>query len=431
MAAAGGRGNGGGNKTTKASVNLSTEWLELESDPGLFTLLIQDFGVSGIKVEEIYDVTQTFDDCKVYGFVFLFQWIEERRSRKKSSLNDECYVTEPLIIQNMFFAHQIVVNSCATHALLSILLNIDLENDESVDLGCTLPSLKQFCRHLDPEMRGYAIGNMPDLASAHNHYAKPDLSLPAPPPSKRSTFVPSSYAPETFHFVSYVPIGERLFELDGLKDWPIDHGPWAETESWIDLFKRVISKRLNEGDSIQYNLMALITDPLPKLSRHMKQLQTKEKELLDSIYDLAKEKIEREKLNGEMKCTIDIDEDIRLLLESLANISMDDKESVTSDGLDVRLQLAISNIRSNKAALEEAKKKFEDEMEVRKKYKIDAERRTHDYDSFFVEYFKALSAHHLLPEEHNRQNSSSVGSKRGGKKLSNTTRKKKSKAYNY
>ena len=29
---------------------------------------------------------------------------------------------------------------------------------------------------------------------------------------------------EAFHFVSYVPINGRLFELDGLKPFPIDHG---------------------------------------------------------------------------------------------------------------------------------------------------------------------------------------------------------------
>ena len=29
---------------------------------------------------------------------------------------------------------------------------------------------------------------------------------------------------DAFHFVSYVPINGRLFELDGLKPYPIDHG---------------------------------------------------------------------------------------------------------------------------------------------------------------------------------------------------------------
>ena len=29
---------------------------------------------------------------------------------------------------------------------------------------------------------------------------------------------------EAFHFVSYVPINGRLFELDGLQPYPVDHG---------------------------------------------------------------------------------------------------------------------------------------------------------------------------------------------------------------
>lgn len=34
---------------------------------------------------------------------------------------------------------------------------------------------------------------------------------------------------EAFHFVSYVPIKDRLFELDGLKAYPIDHGQLLHT----------------------------------------------------------------------------------------------------------------------------------------------------------------------------------------------------------
>lgn len=41
---------------------------------------------------------------------------------------------------------------------------------------------------------------------------------------------------EAFHFVSYVPITGRLFELDGLKVYPIDHGRHSELGAhWISL----------------------------------------------------------------------------------------------------------------------------------------------------------------------------------------------------
>lgn len=45
---------------------LTDGWLELESDPGLFTLLLEDFGVKGVQVEEIYDLHKALEG-PVYG----------------------------------------------------------------------------------------------------------------------------------------------------------------------------------------------------------------------------------------------------------------------------------------------------------------------------------------------------------------------------
>lgn len=376
------------------AVHLSTEWLELESDPGLFTLLIKDFGVSGVKVEEIYDITRTFQST-VYGFVFLFQWIEERRARKKSLQNEDCYVTELSVLKDMFFAHQVVTNSCATHALLSILLNC--VEGAGLELGHTLPRLKKFCHHLDPEMRGYAIGNMPDLAAAHNSHAKPDVLLPPPPSTKRGVVMSSSnQSSETYHFVSFVPIGERLFELDGLKEWPIDHGPWAETEDWTELFKRIITKRLNEGEGISFNLMALIPDPLPTLSQEIKLLHSKEKDGLDTIYRLATEIVIEKRGEGD-NITVP-DAEIVSLLESRLVGRVNPSETTPTTTKEAELFKIIEEVHLNKKGLDEARSKFNEECEARRRYQIDAERRTHDYDGFFMEYFKALASCNLLPE---------------------------------
>ena len=41
---------------------------------------------------------------------------------------------------------------------------------------------------------------------------------------EKTNAVSTGRAMEAFHFVSYVPINGRLFELDGLKPYPIDHG---------------------------------------------------------------------------------------------------------------------------------------------------------------------------------------------------------------
>ena len=190
--------------------NLADGWLELESDPGLFTLLLEDMGVEGVQVEEIYDlqaeplvqptipvdkkrIAQLSKDndtniggqdalscgtgnekSNALGFIFLFRWVEERRARLRKIIDEEhLYVTdENTVNRSLFFAQQIVPNSCATHALISILLNIP-EDDNRVKLGKTLEQFKNHVDGMDPEMKGLAIGNSPDLAQAHNSHAVP------------------------------------------------------------------------------------------------------------------------------------------------------------------------------------------------------------------------------------------------------------------
>jgi hypothetical protein len=38
----------------------------------------------------------------------------------------------------------------------------------------------------------------------------------------------SNSGSEIFHFICFVPINGRLYELDGLKPYPVDHGPISD-----------------------------------------------------------------------------------------------------------------------------------------------------------------------------------------------------------
>lgn len=242
--------------------------MELESDPGLFTLLIEEFGVKGAQVEEIYDLSKPFRG-PVYGFIFLFKWIEERRSRRKIQPLEEMFVEDEDIIGDIFFAQQVIPNSCATHSLLSVLLNCT-----HIHLGETLSRLKEFSSKFDPENKGYVIGNLPELAMAHNKFARPEPKLLP----EKTNAVSTGRAMEAFHFVSYVPINGRLFELDGLKPYPIDHGPWGENEEWTEKFRRVITERLGIATGgepyhdIRYNLMAVVADGMMICQEKLKKL---------------------------------------------------------------------------------------------------------------------------------------------------------------
>ncbi|XP_047362711.1 ubiquitin carboxyl-terminal hydrolase calypso isoform X2 [Vespa velutina] len=257
-------------------INRLTEgWLELESDPGLFTLLLEDFGVKGVQVEEIYDLQKSLEG-PVYGFIFLFRWIEERRSRRKVVEQTESFVKDEDIV---------VPNSCATHALLSVLLNCP-----NIHLGTTLSRLKLHTSGMCPENKGWAIGNTPELACAHNSHAMPQAKRRQ---DKNTGVSTGRFTGEAFHFVSYVPINGRLFELDGLKPYPMDHGPWKEHEEWTEQFRRVITDRLGmaTGEQLQdirFNLMAVVPDRRLAISHKLTMLKTNRQIVLEALQQLVK-----------------------------------------------------------------------------------------------------------------------------------------------
>lgn len=174
---------------------LTEGWLELESDPGLFSLLLEDFGVKGVQVEEIYDLNKPLDG-PVYGFIFLFRWVEERRSRRKVVEQNETFVKDEDIVNNIFFAQQMVPNSCATHALISILLNCP-----NIHLGETLTRLKAHTQGMSPDNKGWAIGNTPELACAHNSHAMPQAKRRLEKGSGVST---GRFTGDFFYYISYL-----------------------------------------------------------------------------------------------------------------------------------------------------------------------------------------------------------------------------------
>lgn len=272
-------------------------WLELESDPGVFTSLVKDFGVNGVELEEIYDLANKMKR-PVYGFIFLFRWVEERRNRRKIIDQTDIYVKDDDIINNMFFARQIIPNSCATHALLSILLN-----SPDIDLGEVLQRIKGYTNGMTPENKGLAIGNIPEIARAHNSHAKPLTGINNTKSKNKTT----KFTGDAYHYVSYLPINGNLYELDGLKPFPMNHGPWASNEDWTDKFKKIISDRLSKHNDVRFNLMAVVPDNRLTITRTLSNLRIN-KIIISEVIQTTSQQQKINNDNNEIK-TINTDND--------------------------------------------------------------------------------------------------------------------------
>ena len=227
---------------------------------GVFTELIRELGAKGLQVDELYGLDESLlnDLEPVYGLIFLFKWdaaIEARRKKLALQLDGTC--NSPLeanaLPTNTFFAQQTVQNACATQAILSILLNIP--ESTQVDLGDSLRTFKEFSQDLTPDLRGDAIGSSDLIRKVHNSFARPNTLL-LPEQDRDSEDVE-----DPFHFVSFLPIGNVLYEFDGLKSGPIPHGSFERDGAWVGLALAAIREKISEfGEEIRFNLMAVIKD---------------------------------------------------------------------------------------------------------------------------------------------------------------------------
>uniref|UniRef100_H0XLG5 Ubiquitin carboxyl-terminal hydrolase BAP1 n=1 Tax=Otolemur garnettii TaxID=30611 RepID=H0XLG5_OTOGA len=261
---------------------INKSFLELESEPVFLILLLEDLVVKWVQLKEIYD-PQSKCQGPIYGFVFLFKYIEERWSHCKVSTFVDDSVMDDDVVNNMFFADQLIRNSCATHALLSVLLNCS-----NVDLQPTLSHMKDFTKGFSPESKGYATGNALELAKARNSHARPEVHLPA-----KQNGLGAVQTMEAFHFVSYVPITGRLFELHRLKVYP-DHGPWGEDEEWTDKAQQVIMERIGLNTAGQpyhnicFNLMAVVPNCRVKYEARVQVLKVNLQTEVEALQQLIR-----------------------------------------------------------------------------------------------------------------------------------------------
>lgn len=247
-------------------------WLTVESDPAVFSTLIADLGVKDVQVEELFSIDAAALNALIpnYGVVFLFKYQGNDDGGDKTDKSFKEEVGQ----DDVWFAHQIIQNACGTQALLAILLN-----QPDIKLGPALSDFKNFTGQFPPDLRGEAMTNSELLRTVHNSFSRSEMFHQ----DNDDDLARRDEAEAPYHFISYSNINGNLYELDGLKPAPINHGDCQG--DFGGKLQKVLETRIARypANEIHFNLLGLTRDPMadggPQLTEYERHQELEKKEI--------------------------------------------------------------------------------------------------------------------------------------------------------
>ncbi|KAF2859568.1 cysteine proteinase [Piedraia hortae CBS 480.64] len=396
-------------------------WIEMESEPVFFSAILHDLGVCGLKFTELYSLETDHLLPPVYALIFLCRWRQTDSPRPQDVNDDDDDDDDEGGGQNkIWFAQQTPEFACATFAVLNIVMNL-----QGFEFGEELERFKVFTENMGSLERVDAIDNWEFAKRIHNSFArgrevmladaqylhksrmikrqmaaekacqtrlrkkqkagvgeerevktfvksgKPGGPASAAEPaasarrSKRTKPKPELPLEEDeggFHFIAYMPISSEVYMLDGLHHSPVRLGSFDD--NWMAVAQEALKGRIAQyaEEDIQFNLMAVVDDPLVKAEQRLEGIEAQLKE----------------KLGEQFK-----DE------EGITNTRVEDLESMP-DEKDV--------VEALRAEREELLKLIDELKREEREEMIKVRNRRHDFEGFVRIWLRVLAENGTLGE---------------------------------
>ncbi|GJE94043.1 cysteine proteinase [Phanerochaete sordida] len=280
----------------------------IESDPGVFTILLRKLGLRHLEVTEFYSIepwATAHLERDIRGLILCYPCPADTQ-KDRPALDFEEELPDP-DAEDVWFAHQLSVDACASQTILNVGMNI-----ERLSMSSELRAFYDDTLRMDPLMKGLALTNCSFIREAHNSMARPaDVraaehllatttldyakSLKArpdrPPPKRRKVSSPKKSsakqsvdddaleAQDTFHYIGFVPAHGHVWELDGLRaSGPLDVGELPNASSaqgWMDVVRPALQRRMEGAGGMdgRYSLLAIVDDRFEKASDALEMLK--------------------------------------------------------------------------------------------------------------------------------------------------------------
>lgn len=143
----------------------------------------------------------------------------------------------------LYFMRQTIRNACATMALIHLLANQCSDDDFEPN-----SSMKEFIKdskQLEPEVKANKFESCETIATAHEKASV-----------EGQTEAPAASESVEYHFISIIHNNNTIFEMDGRKHGPINHGPTSQ-DSFLRDAVNVVKKFLSNTDPANFSVQAV------------------------------------------------------------------------------------------------------------------------------------------------------------------------------
>lgn len=242
-------------ETSPSSTSTSAKnkrWFPLESNPEVMNKFITQMGFSTGE----YCLTDVFSTEEwalemvpkpVLGVVFLYP-LTEKSEKHKAEEEERIQKEGQVVSPNVYYMKQTVGNACGTVGLLHAIGNIRHFHDGNL-LGPEDSYLRTFYKateSLSPDEIADYLMNDDAIESFHGSSAQ-----------EGQTEADEESLKVNKHFIAFTHVDGHLYELDGRKNFPINHGETSPETLLPDACRVIQGFFDRDPEEVGFTIMAL------------------------------------------------------------------------------------------------------------------------------------------------------------------------------
>lgn len=222
--------------------------IPLESNPDVMNKYLKKLGVSDkwnlVDVMGLEPEMLSWVPRPVAAVLLLFP-LSEAYEQHKAKEDSEISSKGQEITSKVFYMKQNLNNACGTIALVHCIAN----NTDKIDLveDGYLKKFIEDAKGLDSEAKGALLEKCEGIINAHKELAQ-----------EGQTNTPGSEDQINHHFIAFVHVDGCLYELDGRRAFPVNHGPTTPDTLLEDAAKVCKGFMARDPNEVRFTVVALV-----------------------------------------------------------------------------------------------------------------------------------------------------------------------------